>query len=325
MGDAAGIGPEIIVKALADPETTRDLDALVIGDAGIMRRAADLVGGPVRIHACRSAGEADLSAGVISVIDLANLPEDVFARGEVDPAAGRAAVEYTERAVEMALAGEIDAVASAPVNKEAVHRAGYDFAGGTELFAHLTNCKKYAMVLILGPIRLFYLTNHVSMREAWRSVKKDVILARLRTVRGALAEFGIERGKIAVAALNPHGGEGGSLGREEIEEIIPAVKAARAEGMDALGPFPADTIFVRGRKGEFDAILAMYHDQGNIAAKLLDFGAGVTLVAGLPIIRTSVAHGTAYDIAGRGVASPATFIAALKTAGSAARARGRPH
>ena len=325
MGDAAGIGPEIIAQALEAAETVRDLDALVIGDAGIMRKAIELVRADIRLNICPSAGKAVFSTGVMNVIDLANLPEDAFGRGEVDPAVGRAAVEYTERAVEMALAGEIDAIVSAPMNKEAMHRAGYDFSGGTELLGHLTKCKRYTMVLMVGPIRLFYVTNHVSMREALESIRKELILDRLRQVNEALVEFGIEEGRIAVAALNPHGGEGGAMGREEIEEIAPALQAARSEGIDARGPYPADTVFVRGKKGEFDAILAMYHDQGNIAAKLMDFGAGVTVVAGLPIIRTSVAHGTAFDIAGRGIASPETLIAAIKTAGEIARKRGRVH
>lgn len=325
MGDAAGIGPEIIAKALEAPETVRDLNALVIGDAGIMRKAIELVAASMRINVCLSAGEADFSTGVMNVIDLANLPEDAFGRGVVDPAIGRAAVQYTERAVEMALAGEIDAIVSAPMNKEAMHRAGYDFSGGTELLGHLTNCNRFTMVLMVGPMRLFYVSNHVSMREALESIKKEVILDRLRQVNEALAEFGIREGRIAVAAFNPHGGEGGAMGREEIDEIAPAIEAAQGEAIGAHGPYPADTIFVRGKKGEFDAILAMYHDQGNIAAKLMGFGAGVTVVAGLPIIRTSVAHGTAFDIAGRGIASAQTLIAAIQTAGEVARERGRVH
>jgi len=325
MGDAAGIGPEIIVKALAAPETTRELDAIVIGDAKIIRKAVMLVGSDMCIHVCSSPQEVVFSENVLSLIDLDNLPESAFAKGAVDPLLGKAMVEYTERAVKMALAGEIDAMVSAPANKEAMHLAGYDFAGGTELIAHFSNCKRYSMVLILGPIRLFYVTNHVSMKEAFDSIRKAVILERLRDVNKALAELGIEKARIGVAAFNPHGGEGGTMGREELDEIVPAVEAARAEGINALGPFPADTVFVRGKKGDFDAILAMYHDQGNIAAKLLDFGAGVTVIAGLPIIRTSVAHGTAFDIAGQGIASPDTLIAAIKAAGDIARARGRIH
>jgi len=181
------------------------------------------------------------------------------------------------------------------------------------------------MVLILGPIRLFYLTNHVSMREALEKVKKDIIIKKLRSMNEALTEMGFAEAQIGVAAFNPHCGEGGAMGREEIDEISPAIEEAQREGINAQGPFPADTIFVRGKEGAFDGILCMYHDQGNIALKLLDFGAGVTFIAGLPIIRTSVAHGTAYDIAGQGIASEDTLVAALKTAAEIARKKGRVH
>lgn len=325
MGDAAGIGPELIVKALQRPETIENLDALVVGDSKIMQKAIDVLGRNMILKVCQSSEDADFSEGIINVIDMDNLPIESFAMGKVDPVTGKAAVEYTEKAVEMALGREIDAIASAPVNKEAMHLAGYDFAGVTELLAHLTKSEKFAMVLIFGPIRLFYVTNHVSMRKVYDSIKKGIILKKIQGVNDALGDFGIENGKIAVAAFNPHGGEGGAMGNEEISEIIPAIKAAKQKGIDAMGPYPADTIFINGRKGEFDAILAMYHDQGNIAAKLMDFGAGVTVVAGLPIIRTSVAHGTAFDIAGKGIAGADTFIAAIKTAGEIAIKRGLVH
>lgn len=325
MGDAAGIGPEIIVRALEQPSTTDNLDALVIGDAKIMARAVECLDSKLHIRVCAGADDAEFSQGVMNVVDLDNLPADAFAAGMVAANIGKAAVEYTEKAVTMALDGEIDAIASAPVNKEAMHLGGYDFAGVTELLAHLTHCEKFSLAVVLGPIRLFWVTNHVSLREALSGITKERVLEKIRNVDSALEGFGIHRGSIGVAALNPHGGEDGSMGREEIDEIIPAVKAARNEGLNALGPFSADTIFLRGKNGEFDAILAMYHDQGNIAVKLLDFGAGVTVVTGLPIIRTSVAHGTAFDIAGKGTASPETYIAAIKTAGEMAAKRGLVH
>jgi len=325
MGDAAGIGPELIVKALEQPETTRDLDALVIGDAVIMEQAIKVLGSDLTINVCASSSDMDFSKHVVNVIDMGLLEANDFAKGTVDAKIGKAAVIYTEKAVQMAVDRQIDAISSAPVNKEAMHSAGYDFAGVTELLAHLTKSKKFALVLIFGPIRLFYVTNHVSMKKACDSIKKDVILSKIEGVNEALRDFGVEHGKIAVAAFNPHAGEGGSMGHEEIDEIIPALKAAKEQGIKALGPFPADTIFINGRRGDFDAILVMYHDQGNIAAKLMDFGAGVTVVAGLPIIRTSVAHGTAFDIAGKGIAAPDTYIAAIKTAGEIAIKRGYVH
>ena len=323
MGDAAGIGPEIVAKAVAQLSGVGEVDLLVIGDVKIMRKAAELVDDALKINICQSVGDADFSAGVMNIIDLDNLPVSVFASGKVDPAAGKAAVEYLEAAVTAALADEIDAIASAPVNKEAMHLAGYDFAGVTELLGHLTGSRKYAMVLVLGPIRLFYVTNHVSMRQALDAITFDAVLSKIRAVNAALADFGITHGKIAVAALNPHGGEGGAMGAEELEHIIPAVEAAKREGINAIGPLPADTIFIHGKAGEFDAIVAMHHDQGNIALKIMDLGPGVTVVAGLPIIRTSVAHGTAFDIAGESIASPDAFIAAIRTAGEIAIKRKR--
>ncbi|MCK4400885.1 4-hydroxythreonine-4-phosphate dehydrogenase PdxA [bacterium] len=325
MGDAAGIGPELIIKALKQPKTTENLDAMVIGDAKIMRKAVKLLKSSMTIETCQSCEDANFSAGVINVIDLNNLPTEVYATGKVEAAAGKAAVEYIEKAVQMALDRQVDAIATAPVNKEAMHLAGYDFAGVTELLGRLTDCKKFSLVVVLGPIRLFWVTNHVSLRKALDGVTKEAVLKKIHTVNEALTDFGIDKGSIAVTALNPHGGEGGAMGAEEIKEIIPAINIAQEEGINVLGPFPADTIFLQGRKGKFDAILAMYHDQGNIAAKLMDFGAGVTVVAGLPIIRTSVAHGTAFDIAGKGIAAPDTYIAAIKKAGEIAVKRGFIH
>ena len=325
MGDAAGIGPELIVKSLQQKQTTADLDALVIGDAVIMEQAIRALGTDLKINVCASPSDADFSEKLINVIDMKLLEASDFAKGEVNAKTGKAAVLYTEKAVQMAIDHQIDAIASAPVNKEAMHLAGYDFAGVTELVAHLTKTEKFAMVLVFGPIRLFYVANHISMKKVFDSIKKDIILEKIQVVNRSLGDFGIEHGKIAVAAFNPHGGEGGAMGDEEINEIIPAIDAAKAKGIDALGPFPADTIFINGREGEFDAILAMYHDQGNIAAKLMDFGAGVTVVAGLPIIRTSVAHGTAFDIAGKGIAIPDTYITAIKTASQIAIKQGFVH
>ena len=322
MGDAAGIGPELVVKALEHPETTKSLDAVVIGDLKIIRKAAEQANSKLVIKGCKTVGEADFSPDVVNVIDLDNLSVEAYATGEVAPTAGKAAVEYTETAVRMALVREIDAIASAPVNKAAMHKAGYDFAGITELLAHLTGRTRFFLVVVFGPIRLFFMTNHVSLRNALEGITKSAVLQKIRDVDEALGDFGITRGSIGISALNPHGGEGGDMGREELDEIIPAVMAARDEGINALGPFPADTIFIRGRKAEFDGILVMYHDQGNIAAKLMGFGAGVTVVTGLPIIRTSVTHGTAFDIAGKGLASAESYIAAITTAGEIAMKRG---
>ena len=325
MGDAAGIGPEIIVKAMQDPATTKDLDVIVVGDARILKISASQLKSHLTIEICTSPQEGNYTPGILNVIDLNNVPEQLYAAGKVDPVTGRSAVEYIESAVKFALDGAVDAIASAPVNKEAMHQGGAPFAGVTELIAHLVGSKQFQLVSIFGKVRLFLVTNHVSLRTALDAITKETVLEKLRRTREDLKDFGIQDGVIAVAALNPHGGEGGSMGTEEVKEIIPAMDAARKEGIRAIGPFPADTIFVQAKKGAFDAVLAMYHDQGNIASKLMDFGAGVTVVTGLPIIRTSVAHGTAFDIAGQGIAAPDTFIAAIKTAGEIAVKRGLVH
>ena len=325
MGDAAGIGPEICVKALADKETIHSNNVLVIGDSRIMEKARILINEKMKIQSFSHVTEAKFSEDVISVLDLKNNQLDDFACGEVRASSGKAAVEQTEKAVQLALANEIDAITSAPLNKQAMHQAGYHFAGQTELLGHLCRCKKASLALYIGPIRLFYLSNHVSMKTACENIKKEKILKKIVEIEEVLKGFSIEKGRIAVAAFNPHAGEGGALGSEEQEEIIPAIKAAQKRGIMALGPFPADAIFINARKGEYDAVLVMYHDQGNIAAKLMDFGAGVTVAIGLPIIRTSVAHGTAFDIAGKGLADPATLILAIQTAGKIARAKGKVH
>ena len=325
MGDAAGIGPEIIVKALKESSLLDELNAVVIGDAKIMEKALKILSNCLKLKRITKIKEADFSKEIINVLDLDNLPEDIFATGKVDVRAGKAAVEQTKKAVEIALRGEIDAITSAPVNKEAMHLAGYDFAGQTELLAHLTNCKKYQMVLCIGYLRLFYVSNHISMKDAFNRIKKKIILSKIEGVNEALKDFGIENGRIAVAGFNPHAGENGLMGSEEKEEIIPAIQAAQMKGVNALGPFPADAVFVNARKGAYEAVLAMYHDQGNIAAKMMGAGTGVTVVVGLPVIRTSVAHGTAYDIAGKGIAKPESLISAINTAAEIARARGKAH
>ena len=325
MGDAAGIGPELIVKALAEPNAIDGLDSVVIGDAKIIQKVVSILNYDLQVRIIDDPSDAVFSPRTVNVIDLNNVPLDLYASGRAHPITGKGAVESIQKAVELALERKIDAIASAPVSKEAIHLAGCNFAGVTEYLAHLTECSNFEMVLVLGPIRLFYLTNHTSMKKALAGVTKESVIKKILAVDDSLKDLGISSGKIAVAALNPHGGEAGAMGTEETTEIIPAIEAAKEKGVNVVGPFPADTIFVHGKKGEFDAILAMYHDQGNIAAKLLDFGAGVTFVAGLPIIRTSVAHGTAFDIAGKGIASPQTYIAAIKQAGKIAIKRNFVH
>jgi len=221
---------------------------------------------------------------------------------------------YTQKAGNMAMAGTIDAIVSAPLNKEAMRKAGYSFEGQTQILAELTGSKRFGMILLLGSIRVMMLTNHMALRAACDAVSKERVFEMITLADESLRGFGIERPKIAVAGLNPHSGEGGLFGREEIEGSIPAIEAASANGIDVTGPVPADVVFVKAREGGYDLVLAMYHDQANMAAKLLGFGEVVTLLAGLPIIRTSVGHGTAFDIAGKGIADHTNFVRAIETA-----------
>ena len=244
----------------------------------------------------------------------------------MDAEAGQAAVVYTQEAGRLAMNGVIDAIVSAPLNKEAMRAAGYPYEGQTQILGELTGSKRYGMILIFGYLRVLMLTTHVSLRKACDAVTREKVLAMIELGDESLKRFGIPKPRIAVAGLNPHSGEGGLFGTEELEGSIPAINEARARGIDALGPVPADVVFLQARDGQFDLVLAMYHDQANMASKLLGFGEVVTLLAGLPIIRTSVGHGTAYDIAGRGVASEVNFVCAIKAAAEFAvlKMRGEP-
>jgi 4-hydroxythreonine-4-phosphate dehydrogenase len=261
-------------------------------------------------------------------LDLGNVDLGRLVRGRVDPMAGKAAYEYVARAVDLALAGEIDAVVTAPLNKEALNAAGYHFAGHTEILAHLCQVRDVAMMLVSGGLRVSHVSTHVSLREACDRVKKERVLRVILLTDEALRRMGIASPRIAVAGLNPHASDGGLFGTEEAEEIAPAVQEAQARGLQVEGPLPPDTVFYRAVKGHeigrspFDAVVAMYHDQGHIPIKLLGLFDGVNVTLGLPIIRTSVDHGTAFGKAGKGTASPVSMIAALKLAVQMARGRG---
>jgi 4-hydroxythreonine-4-phosphate dehydrogenase len=314
MGDPAGIGPEIILKALAQEAVYRQAIPLVIGDGAILGRAKGYVGMAVPIRRIESPGGVIGRFGAVQVLDLKNVDPDQCPPGVLSAAAGRAAVEYVWKAIDLAQAGELDAVVTAPLNKEAMHLAGYSFAGHTEIFAERTGTRKYALMLVAGRFRVLHVSTHVSLREACDRVKKERVLQVVRLAHDVGGAWDLRRPRIAVAGLNPHAGEQGLFGREEQEEIGPAVQAARTEGIDVSGPFPPDTLFYRASRGEFDFIVAMYHDQGHIPLKLRSFDRGVNVTVGLPIIRTSVDHGTAFDIAGKGTASPRSLLEAIRVA-----------
>ena len=315
MGDAAGIGPEIIVKALAEERVHQLCRPIVIGSAWPLDQAIELLDSPLRTRTVSALGEAREERGVINIVDLDNLPRDQVTLGQVSAACGKAAVEYIEHAARLAMAGEVGALVTAPINKEAVSLAGFHGdIGHQEILARMAKSKLSATMLMTRGLRVAHLSTHKSLIEAARYVTKENILTKLRLTDDCLKGWGMLNPCIAVAALNPHGGEGGLLGREEIDEIAPAVEEAKSQGIDARGPYPADSVFYRAIGGEFDAVLALYHDQGHIAIKVHDFEDSVTAAMGLPFVRTSVDHGTAFDIAGKGIANHVSLIRAIEIA-----------
>lgn len=312
MGDPAGIGPEVVLKAVAEEEVRRVCIPVIIGDAQLLAHTArtlDLQSGYDIVRADEPFPEH--SEPVIYHLDnIAGFIEPGIESG----AAGKAAGGYIEAAVELCAAGSIDAVATAPINKRALFLGGYSFPGHTEFFAHLTGSEEYAMAFVAGNLRIVLLSTHVPLAEAIRLVERDRIVSRINLTNRELQRWGIEKPRIAVAALNPHGAEGGLFGVEEASEIMPAIDACRRDEINVQGPFSADTVFLRASRGEFDGVVACYHDQAMIPVKCLSFGEAVNVTLGLPFIRTSVDHGTAFDIAGKGLAEHSSMVAAIKLA-----------
>jgi 4-hydroxythreonine-4-phosphate dehydrogenase len=308
IGDPAGIGPEIVVRAVAGRSVRESASIVVIGDRTRLEEAA------------RVCGIAPPVADDAGLIDLANVPPGV-AWGRIQPEAGRAAGQYIARAVDEARAGRVDAVATAPLNKEALWQAGYPYPGHTEMLGALCGVADPLTMFQVRGMRIFFLTRHLSLREAVDRVKRDRIAAMLPRIALELNGLGIAAPRIAVAGLNPHAGEGGALGREDQDEIAPAVADAKDAGLTVSGPVPADSVFAHALEGRYDAVLALYHDQGHIAAKTVDFHGAVSVTLGLPFIRTSVDHGTAFDIAGRGVARADSMAAAIVAAADLVRRR----
>ena len=322
MGDAAGVGPEVVARALAQEALHQFCRPLVIGAVDILTRAGQLVGSPLAWRKVPSPAEACFQSGTVDVLDPGNLTWEKVTPGVVCPAAGKAAVEYVLKAGELALAGEVEAVATAPLNKDAMRQGGYHYLGHTEILAELTGTPRCTTMLVSGELRVVHVTRHVPLSQVAQLITQERVLSTIVLTAESLRAFGLARPRLGVAGLNPHNGEGGLLGREEIEVIGPAVKAARAQGIDAQGPFAPDSIFWRALRGEFDVVVAMYHDQGHIAIKVHGFERSVTVTLGLPIVRTSVDHGTAFDIAWRGEADPQSMIEALRLAVRLAQPRG---
>lgn len=314
LGDPAGIGPEVAARVIAARARSLGDDAplVFIGGRWALTHGASVAG--VTLPELPMITEPVGPLPAMSVIDLGGEPDD-FELGRVDAACGALAVAAVERAARECMAGRAAAMVTCPINKEAIHAAGYvNDIGHQEILARMTGAQWTATMLMTPGLKVVHLSTHKSLIEAARYVTRDTILEKLRLMQATLAGWGLPRPAIAVVALNPHGGEGGLLGREEIEELQPAVETARAEGMDVTGPIPADSVFNRAINGEFDVVLALYHDQGHIAIKVHDFHQSTTATLGIPFIRTSVDHGTAFDIAGHGLADPTGLQAAIDAA-----------
>lgn len=321
IGDPAGIGPEIVAKAATQEEVRSACRLLVIGEARIMRRATKLCHLDLTVRSIASPAEASGDPACLEVLDLKNIDAASCPPGVLSAQCGQAAVEYLYKAIDLAMAHELDGIVTAPLNKKAMAQAGFPYAGHTELFAERTGATDYAMMLVVGRMRVLHVSAHTSLRTACDQVKQARVLTVIRLAHQVLCNLGSRKRRIAVAGLNPHAGESGLFGREEIEEIAPAVEAAKAEGIKVSGPSPPDTLFYRLKLGEFDAVVAMYHDQGHIPLKLIGFDRGVNVTVGLPIIRTSVDHGTAFDIAGTGTANPRSLVEAVLLAAKLAHSR----
>jgi 4-hydroxythreonine-4-phosphate dehydrogenase len=310
MGDPAGVGPEVIAKVWAEGGLS---PAFVIGDTAILKRAIRVVEADLELRTISKPSEAAARPGNIDLLPVSRLSDDL-PFGRVDARAGAAAYDYVETAIRLALGGEIGAVVTAPLNKEALKLAGIDFPGHTEILAAKSGTTDFGMMLVSDNLRVLLVSIHVPLIEAIRLVTVAAELKAIRLAHRACRDFGIARPRIAVAGLNPHAGENGLFGREDLEVIKPAVCQAQREGIKAIGPLPGDTVFMRARRREFDVVVAQYHDQGLIPIKYLGIELGVNITVGLPFIRTSVDHGTAFDIAGTGRAEHTSLRSAFRMA-----------
>lgn len=314
MGDAAGIGPEVIVRALAHDDVHDACRPLVIGDAGRLRKAMAVVGSTLELHTITAPAKANFKRGQIECIDLGLIPDDL-PWGKVSSVAGDAAYHYIAKTVELIEAGELDAICTAPLNKEALHAGGHIFPGHTELLAHLTGTEEVSMMLVTPKMKVIHVTTHMGIIDAIARINPGLVTRTIERAHETLTRAGKQNPRIAVCGINPHAGENGLFGYgEEEEKIVPAINALRERGWDVEGPLPADTLFFRAGRGDFDCVVAMYHDQGHGPVKVMGLEAGVNVTVGLPVIRTSVDHGTAFDIAGKGIADERSLIEALHQA-----------
>lgn len=331
VGDPGGIGPEVTVKALAVPRVYEQCRPLVIGDASVVRDALRFTGLSLAVNAVDSPEKGIFKLGVVDVLDMGNMPIGQVQYGVVTAQQGRASFEYVAKNIELAMAHRMDATVTGPINKAAINEAGFHYAGHTEIYAKMTGTRDYAMMLAEGNFRVAHVSTHVSLREACDRVKRERVLRVIELSHDALLKLGVVNPRIAVAGLNPHCGEGGLFGTEEEREIMPAIADAVAKGMNVTGPVPPDTVFSKMAGGMFDLVVVMYHDQGHIPIKLKGFTydeatgqwgavAGVNITLGLPIVRVSVDHGTAFEIAGQGKANPDSMLDSIELAAWLAKA-----
>jgi 4-phospho-D-threonate 3-dehydrogenase / 4-phospho-D-erythronate 3-dehydrogenase len=322
MGDPAGIGPEIAAKAFADKKLYDKCRPLVTGDASVMEQAVRIVKANLKVNAIDKVAQAKFQYGTIDVVDLKDVDVKSLVHGKVSAMCGAAAFDAVKKVIELAMANEVDATVTGPLNKEALNLAGYHYTGHTEIYAEFTKTKDYTMMLVGGKLRVVHVSTHVSLRQACDCVKKERVYAVIKLAYNTMRDFGIANPRIGVAGLNPHASDGGLFGWEEEKEIMPAIEKARGEGMTVDGPVPPDTLFSKALGGQYDIVVAMYHDQGHIPLKVVGFTwddaakkwnsvSGVNITLGLPIIRTSVDHGTAFGKAGKGTATEESLVNAI--------------
>lgn len=325
MGDPSGTGPELLAMALTDPEITSVCRPLVIGSGSVLEKATRIIGGSAVVKKVEEPAQVGEDETVIHVLDMDIVEMDNLRHGVVDPRNGEAAYRFIEKAVQVTLEGSAHAVVTSAINKKALNDAGYHFDGHTEILAHLTGAPRVTMMLVAGKLRVCHVSTHVSLKKAIERVKPGRILDVIKLADAGVREMGVDNPHIAIAGLNPHAGEGGLFGDEEIQFIEPAIQEANKRGYHVSGPYAGDTIFFRTLQGQFDCGVAMYHDQGHVAAKMLGIWLGVNVTLGLPIIRTSVEHGTDFDNAGKGKGDPRSLKQALLLAATMATNRMKLH
>lgn len=311
IGDPAGVGPEIVAKSVASGDVFEAADCVIVGDKTIIENAIKIVGEDLTVHVISEPEEGDYRKGILNLIDLGNVDMAKFEFGKVNGMCGKAAYEYIAKCIELANKGKVDAVATTPINKESLRAGGINYIGHTEIFGALTETEDPLTMFETNGMRVFFLTRHVSLREMLDMITKDRIIDYVKRCMKALEKLGVTDGTMAIAGLNPHSGEHGLFGWEEVNEIMPAIEELQAEGYKVVGPIGADSVFHQVAQGRYNSVLSLYHDQGHIATKTLDFEKTIAITNGMPILRTSVDHGTAFDIAGKGIVSAVSMIEAI--------------